>query len=88
MFTFTVLDRKYLFWGQIFFCFQSGIPFWENLVQKVKIASLSWDLVPRLIWIEEFNGGVHFFCFVLEMLFLSKFGPKNQNCQFKVKFGT
>ena len=36
----------------------------------------------------EFNGGVHFFCFWVEMLFLGKFGPKSQNYQFKLKFAT
>ena len=35
----------------------------------------------------EFNGNVHFFCF-REIPFLGKFGPKNQNCQFELKFGT
>ena len=29
-----------------------------------------------------------FSVFRLEMLFLSKFGPKNQNCHFQLKFGT
>ena len=39
LFTFFVFDRKY--------------PFWANLVQNVKIISLSWKLVSRLIriWI-------------------------------------
>ena len=36
----------------------------------------------------SFNSGVHFFCFIPETPFLGKFGPKNQNCQFKLKFGT
>ena len=31
----------------------------------------------------EFNGDVHFFCFLSEIPFLSKFGPKDQNCQFQ-----
>ena len=35
MFRFSVLDRKY--------------PFLENLVQKIKLVSLSSNLVPRLI---------------------------------------
>ena len=31
----------------------------------------------------------HFFiCFRPDIPFLGKFGPKNQNCQFKLKFGT
>ena len=29
-----------------------------------------------------------FFCVRSEMSFLGKFGPKNQNCQFTLKFGT
>ena len=29
-----------------------------------------------------------FFCFRVETPFFSKFGPKNQNCKFKLKFGT
>ena len=58
VFTFSVLDWKH--------------PFWANLVQKVKIVSLSWKLV----------------LFGLETPFLGKFGTKNQNCQFKLKFGT
>ena len=117
VFTFSVSDRKH--------------PFWANLVQKIKIASLGCNLVPRLvqicriqwwrslflfqagntlsgqIWFKkskllvqvviqfldqfkcaEFNGGVHFFCFRLETSFLGKFGPKNQTCQFKLKFDT
>ena len=36
----------------------------------------------------EFNDGVHFFCFPREIPFFCKFGPKNQNYQFELKFGT
>ena len=36
----------------------------------------------------EFNGNVHFFCFQPEIPFLGKFGPKNQNCQVELEFGT
>ena len=35
----------------------------------------------------EFNGGVQFFCFRLEIPILGKFGFKIRNCLFKVKFG-
>ena len=31
---------------------------------------------------------ITFFSFSQEMHFLGKLGPKNQNCQFKLKFGT
>ena len=37
IFTFSVLHWKY--------------PFYPNLVQNIKIVSLSWNLVPGLIWI-------------------------------------
>ena len=43
-------------------------------------------LIPRLIRI--CNGDVQFSYFRLKRSFLGKFGPKNQNCQFKLKFGT
>ena len=35
----------------------------------------------------EFNGAAHFLCFRQEKPFLNKFSQKNQNCQFKLKFG-
>ena len=41
MFTFFVFGRKY--------------PVWDNFVQKIKIVSLRWNLIPRLIricWIQ------------------------------------
>ena len=34
-----------------FFVFECQYPFWVNLVQKIKIISLSWNLVSRLIQI-------------------------------------
>ena len=36
----------------------------------------------------EFNGNAHFFRFGLEIPSLAKFGPKNQNSHFELKFGT
>ena len=44
--------------------------------KKIKAVSLSWNSILRL------------FCFRPETPFLGKFGPKNQNCQFNLKFGT
>ena len=35
---------------------------------------------------QEFNNAVHFFHFQPEIVFLGKFGPKNQNYHFKLKF--
>ena len=45
------------------------------------------NLVSTLIEYAEFTGHFHFFCFRPEIPFLGKFGSKNQNCQFKLKFG-
>ena len=45
MFTFSVFDWKY--------------PFWENLVQKIKIVSLSRNLVSRLIKLLELNKRIN-----------------------------
>ena len=47
---FNIVRNKY---GRTHKCYLSVFdrkhPFWANLVQKVKIVSLSWNLVPRLI---------------------------------------
>ena len=51
---FSVLDRKYLFWAY--------------LVHKIKIASLSWNLVTWLMRTCR-TGGVHFLCFRPEIPF-------------------
>ena len=99
-------------------------PFWGNLIQKIKIVSLSWNSVPRLIWIcrihwycslflfltgntllgqilslklrfatwkfqiRRIRNLLTFFQFLPDILFLGKIVPKNQNYQFKLKFGT
>ena len=50
-------------------------PFWVNLVQKYKGASLKQDLVPRLIWIcKLMTMDFHFFYYIASC----KFFPKNQ----------
>ena len=78
VFAFSVLVRKH--------------PLWANLSQKIKIVSLSWNLLPRLIEYVEFNGYIHFFYFRTETPFLGKLVQKINlnllNCQFKLEFGT
>ena len=78
IFTFSVFDWKY--------------PFWVNLIKKIKIVSLSSYLVPRsnLVpnLITQNSTVLFFFSFRAEIPILDKFGPKNQNYQFKLKFGT
>ena len=62
--------------------------FWVNLVQKLKIISLSWNFVPRLIQICRIPWWCSLFLFSTGNTFLGKFGSKNQNCQFELKFRT
>ena len=71
--------------------FYWNYPFWANLVQLIKFVHLSWNLVLRLIRIRSIrmnNSMVHLICFMLEIPFLSKLGPKNENFQFMLKYGT
>ena len=63
-------------------------PFWTNLVQKIKILSLTWSLLLRLIRICRMQWWYLLFVFKPETPFLGKLDPINQNCQFKPKFGT
>ena len=50
-------------------------PFWANLVQKMKIVRLSWNLVPRLIWICRIQSHVEF-----------TFSVFDWECSFEVDF--
>ena len=52
-----------------YFCFKPD-PFWINLVQKIKIVSLIWNLVPRLIRTQ--NPIVMFTFSVFELQAMSK----------------
>ena len=69
-FTFSALDCKNFFWA--------------NLVQTIKIVCLSWNLVTRLIRICRIQWWCLLFLFQTGNTFLDKFGPKNQNCLFKL----
>ena len=74
VFTFSVLDQKYLFRGK--------------LVQKIKLLKFLAEIwYQGQVDCVEFDGDVHFSCFFLEVLFLDEFSPKNQNCLLKLKFG-
>ena len=63
-------------------------PFWESLVQKIKVVSLNWKLASRLIRICRIQRWCLFFLFLTGKTLFCKFGPKNQYCQFKLKFGS
>ena len=58
------------------------------MVQNIKIVTLAKIWYQDQLKYAEFNGDVHFYSFRLEIHFLDKIGPKNQNCQFKPKFDT
>ena len=72
MFTFSFFDWKYFF-GHI----------WSKSL-KLSIQTE----IGYVDWFEfaEFNGCVHFYWFRLEVPFLGKCGPENQNYWFKLKF--
>ena len=54
--------------GYIFCVFDWKHPLWANLVQKIKIFCLSWNLVRGLFRYAEFISDVHFLSFWLEIL--------------------
>ena len=62
--------------------------FWVNLVQKLKTINLSWNFVPRLIKICRIPWWCSLFLFSTVKSFLGKYGLKNENCQFELKFRT
>ena len=70
------------------FFFSRNTP-WVNLVQKIKIVSLSWNLVSRLIQISKIQKWSWLFSFQPKIPFLEKFDhPKRQTCQVRLKFVT
>ena len=76
-----------------FFGFHLKYLFWAFLVQKIKIVCSNWNYqIVRIIleWIEymKFSGSFHCICFRLEIPFLGKFDPENENCQFQLKFAS
>ena len=63
---------------------------WINVyyTKSKRLISLSWNFVPRLIQVYRTPWGCLLFLFSTGNTFLGKFGPKNQNCQFELKFHT
>ena len=59
---------------------------WSKKSSKLSVWGEIWYLDQ--FEYAEFNGSIHFFCLRPEKPFLRKCGPKNQNCNFKLKFGT
>ena len=59
----------------------------RQIWSKKSTLSLTWNFVLRLIQICRIQWWCSLFCLWLEIPFLVKCGPKNQNFQFKLKFG-
>ena len=55
-------------------------PIWANLAQKIKIASLKWNLVPRAIRICR----IHWWCSLFLFSARDSFFGQIQNCQFEL----
>ena len=73
-------------WCSLFLFLTRKTIFWANLVKKIKIVSLSGNLVPRLIDYAEFNVDVHFFSFLPEIPFWANLSKKSKlSVQAKIK---
>ena len=55
---------------------------------KLSVGTEIWYLDYAQFEYAQFNGDAGFFCFRPKITFLDKFGPRSQNCQFKLKFNT
>ena len=84
--TFTTKKKALLLLRRLDLFSTGNTSFWVNLVQELKVISLSWNFIPRLIQMCRIPWWYSLFCF--GNAFSDKFGSKNQNCQFELKFCT
>ena len=71
-----------------FFRFRLQIPFWANLVQKIKFVNLGWSLVPILIGICRIQWWCSFFLFLTRSILFWEICSKKSKLLLKLKFGT
>ena len=71
----------------LFSVFNRKYPLCTTLVEKIKILRFRWKLIPRVIRICRIQWWYSLFLIRPEILFWRKFDPKNEICQFKLKFG-
>ena len=64
----------------IFSVFDWKYPFMANFILEVEVWYLEFQIC-------RIHKSFTFFRFWPDILFLGKIGPRNQNCQFKLKFG-
>ena len=84
-----LIRRRRIQWCFSLFLLQTGNTLVLQICSK-KSKLLVQAEIWYLDWLEhaKFNAAAHFFCFKPEAPFLDKFGPKYQNCLFKLKFLT
>ena len=74
-------------WCSLFSQFLTGNNLFGQIrPKKIKIVNLSWKFVDSLIQICRIQWCCSIFSFSKEIPFLRKFGPENENYQFKMKF--
>ena len=96
MFSFSVLHKKHPFTENVVQKIKTVWLRWILVSRLIQICSIRWGCSFRVFWTENnlfgkiwfiMNSKVVFTFFVLDRKypFLSKFGPKNENCLFKMK---
>ena len=68
------------------FLFEWKHPFWANLVQKIKIISLSWNLVPTLIRTCRIEWWCSLFLFLIENKYFGQIWLQNSMVIFPFSF--
>ena len=77
---FSIFKKKYLF-----SVFGQKYPLWANLIQEIKILSLNWNLVSKLIWICRIKSWSSLFLFSTgNNHFWANLVQHYQNCQLKL----
>ena len=62
--------------------------FWVNLVERLKIISISWNFVTRLVQICRIQWWCSLFLLSIGNTFLGNFDLKNKICHLELKFCT
>ena len=68
-----------------FLLFEWKYPFWGNMVQKNKIVTLSWNLVPTIIRTCRIQWWWSFFLFLIRNTFLGQIWSKKSKLSFEAK---
>ena len=83
--TYTNLNMQNLMVNFIFFVFEWKYLFWANLVQKIKILTLSWNLVPTIIRTCRIQWWCSFFSFLIRDTLLGQIWSKKSKLSVEAK---